>query len=614
MTWLYVPPFNYVEVCAGVGGLGLGLELAVPGARGIAYVERETYAAATLAARMEEGALDPAPIWSDLGTFDARSWRGVVDCLVSGDPCQPNSVAGKRGGSSDDRWLIDQVLRVVDECRPHSFFRENVTGNADGQLEALIPALEAMGGRVAAGIFSAAEVGASHRRERLFILADFDGWGCGGLGEPGSARVQSQPGNQPHRCDGEGSAVADADGRRGAGRESQHGRELGFYSEGNEAGRRDEGMVVTSSKRRGEGIAEPELQRGREAAGEPSGPMADANGPRHASRRSGARRALRDGSRRSQSDGRGLGLADASDGQLQKPRRGSEGRDGSGSASPALGDAAGDGASFEAERRRPRGPVGEPSPELADAGCLGGERSGTTGHMESAPDAAEGALQQRQRGGSAADDCRPGSSEPVADANGTEREGGGGQPGGRSESSDGSLGMAGSTEAGRRRDSAGGMADAGDAGLQGGEFGGACDDDRDGPDAHGSASELRGTFIFAPGPGDPVWPQIIAADPLLSPAISKLDFWAVARRNLGLPPLVGALGRRGGMARDLDPVTTARLKSEVRRIVDGMGSRVDRLRASGNGVFPLAAAVAYLSLRLKLAEDRAARLAILRAA
>jgi DNA (cytosine-5)-methyltransferase 1 len=169
---LHSSEYNLLSVCAGAGGLDLGVEIARSGARSVCYVERELYAAATLAARMEEGSLAPAPIWDDLGSFDGRRWRGLVDCIISGDPCQPNSVAGKRAGSSDDRWLIDQLLRVVDESRPDRLFRENVSGNADGQLEALVPPLERMGYRVAAGIFSAAEVGASHKRERLFIMAD----------------------------------------------------------------------------------------------------------------------------------------------------------------------------------------------------------------------------------------------------------------------------------------------------------------------------------------------------------------------------------------------------------------------------------------------------------
>ena len=85
---------NTLGLCAGVGGLELGLRIAEPRARGVAYVEREAYAAAALAARIRDGALHPAAIWSDLATFDPEPWRGVVHCLTSGDPCQPNSVAG----------------------------------------------------------------------------------------------------------------------------------------------------------------------------------------------------------------------------------------------------------------------------------------------------------------------------------------------------------------------------------------------------------------------------------------------------------------------------------------------------------------------------------------
>jgi site-specific DNA-cytosine methylase len=165
-------PWNILSFCAGVGGLELGIRIAEPGARGVAYVEREAAAAASLVASMEAGWFHPAPVWSDAGTFDARPWRGVVDCVASGDPCQPNSVAGKGLGADDSRWLIDQLLRIVDECRPHRLFRENVCGNIHGQLAALVPPLEAMGFRVASGIFSATEAGASHRRERFFVMAD----------------------------------------------------------------------------------------------------------------------------------------------------------------------------------------------------------------------------------------------------------------------------------------------------------------------------------------------------------------------------------------------------------------------------------------------------------
>lgn len=147
--------YTVMSLCTGVGGLDLGIRIAVPGARSVCMVEREAYAAAVLGARMEEGWLHPAPIWlGDIGEFDPGPWRGRVHCVASGDPCQPNSVAGKRKGADDDRWLIDQVLRIIKGVRPDRFFRENVAGNADGQLAALVPPLEAMGYRVAAGIFA----------------------------------------------------------------------------------------------------------------------------------------------------------------------------------------------------------------------------------------------------------------------------------------------------------------------------------------------------------------------------------------------------------------------------------------------------------------------------
>ncbi len=193
-------PYNILGLCAGVGGLELGVRIARPGTRGVCYLEREVPAAARLVARMQDGSLHPAPVWSDLTTFDGLPWRGVVDCLTSGDPCQPNSVAGKQRGKDDDRWLLDHVFRLIDEVRPHRVFRENVPGNAHGQLEAIVPALEGMGYRVAAGIFSARGAGASHLRERLFIMADHPGFGRSARGA-GSEGQRGQSGPSGGRSD-----------------------------------------------------------------------------------------------------------------------------------------------------------------------------------------------------------------------------------------------------------------------------------------------------------------------------------------------------------------------------------------------------------------------------
>jgi len=166
---------NVLSICSGYGGLDFGLDLATGGAaRAVCYVEREAFAAAILARRMEEEALAPAPVWSDLRTFDGRAWSGVVDCITGGYPCQPFSQAGKRLGDRDERHLWPDIARVIGEVEPGIVFFENVAGHLTLGFDAVRADLERHGYRVAAGLFSAAEVGASHRRERLFILGVAD--------------------------------------------------------------------------------------------------------------------------------------------------------------------------------------------------------------------------------------------------------------------------------------------------------------------------------------------------------------------------------------------------------------------------------------------------------
>lgn len=174
-----VRPFNVLSLCSGYGGLDLGVGLATGTAVTVCYVEREAYAAALLVARIQDEALDDAPVWSDLRTFNGKPWRGVVDCIIGGYPCQPFSIAGKQRGVDDPRHLWPDIARIIREVQPAFCFFENVRQHINVGLDAVWSDLRAMDYRVEGGIFSAAEVGAPHRRERLFLLAHATGARCG---------------------------------------------------------------------------------------------------------------------------------------------------------------------------------------------------------------------------------------------------------------------------------------------------------------------------------------------------------------------------------------------------------------------------------------------------
>jgi DNA (cytosine-5)-methyltransferase 1 len=196
-----------LSLCSGAGGLDLGLAIAIPGYRAVGHVERETFAAATLVARMEDASLDQAVVWGDVGTFDGRPWRGAVDIVTAGYPCQPFSVAGKRRGADDPRHLWPHVARIIGEIKPPFVFLENVAHHLRLGFPEVAAGLVGMGYRLAAGLFTAAEVGAPHKRERLFILAIREG---DELADP--ARLLWHP-VEWREPDGNAAPLADAEGQ-----------------------------------------------------------------------------------------------------------------------------------------------------------------------------------------------------------------------------------------------------------------------------------------------------------------------------------------------------------------------------------------------------------------
>lgn len=197
---------------SGGGGLDLGVHLATRGrARTVVYVEREAFAAACLVARMEEAELAPAPVWDDVASFDGRPWRGVVDCLAFGSPCQDLSVAGKRAGLAGARsGLFFEGLRIADECCAPLVFWENV-GGAAGALPAVFAAFEEAGYRGAAVSLRAADVGAPHQRKRFFVLAYRGGVGLG-LALLRAALDEHRRHAPGHFADGRDAGVGDASG------------------------------------------------------------------------------------------------------------------------------------------------------------------------------------------------------------------------------------------------------------------------------------------------------------------------------------------------------------------------------------------------------------------
>jgi DNA (cytosine-5)-methyltransferase 1 len=161
---------------AGAGGGILGGSLL--GWRTICAVERDPYAAGVLIARQNDGSLPPFPVWDDVSTFDGRPWRGAVDVISGGFPCQDISIAGKGAGITGERsGLWKEMARIIGEVRPRYVFVENSPMLIHRGLITVLGDLASLGYDSRWGVLGARDVGAPHKRERLWIVADSgSGW------------------------------------------------------------------------------------------------------------------------------------------------------------------------------------------------------------------------------------------------------------------------------------------------------------------------------------------------------------------------------------------------------------------------------------------------------
>ena len=199
---------NHLSLCAGIGGIDLGLRRVVRGLRTVAMVEREGFCVSHLASKMEAGELDPCPIYPDLLRFPWDKYRGLVDIVSGGFPCQPFSQAGSRKATEDSRHLWPHIKAGVSVLRPSFCFFENVDGIASAKspgyhsvLHHVLSDLEEMGFNATAGQFSAEEVGAPHLRKRWFILAHSR---CDDASSRGKCEAASEGSGERHGQSGSG--------------------------------------------------------------------------------------------------------------------------------------------------------------------------------------------------------------------------------------------------------------------------------------------------------------------------------------------------------------------------------------------------------------------------
>ena len=186
---------KHLSLFTGIGGIDISAEWA--GFETVCMVERDKYCQKVLAKNFEG-----VRIHDDATTFDGLEYRGTIDLVSAGFPCQPHSLAGLRKASGDERDLWGEVVRILRETEPAWFLGENVPGlftSESGQFFGrIINDLESLGYSVGWGCYGAKDVGAVHKRDRVFIVAYAKGKQCNGnkpdireLEEPSTSKPRS---------------------------------------------------------------------------------------------------------------------------------------------------------------------------------------------------------------------------------------------------------------------------------------------------------------------------------------------------------------------------------------------------------------------------------------
>ena len=162
---------NHLSLFSGIGGIDLAAGWA--GFHSVAMVEKDNYCQQVLRKNFPE-----AELYGDILEFDGTKYKNTIDLISAGFPCQPFSLAGSRKGAADERALWPEVVRVLREVKPTWFLGENVPGLLTSGIQykgeyfnCICNSLSEMGYRVGWCLYGAKDVGAVHRRNRVFIVA-----------------------------------------------------------------------------------------------------------------------------------------------------------------------------------------------------------------------------------------------------------------------------------------------------------------------------------------------------------------------------------------------------------------------------------------------------------
>jgi len=160
-----------LHLFAGAGGGILGGMLL--GHTTVCAVELEPYCREVLLQRQRDGILPKFPIWDDVCTFDGNPWRGKVDVVCGGFPCQDISSAGKGAGITGERsGLWSEMARIIGEVRPKYAFVENSPMLTLRGLGRVLGDLSELGYDARWGVVGSGHISGSHLRERIWILAN----------------------------------------------------------------------------------------------------------------------------------------------------------------------------------------------------------------------------------------------------------------------------------------------------------------------------------------------------------------------------------------------------------------------------------------------------------